>query len=215
MYQWEAALCVLYEHDFDKNEIDRGMHYTDITEVAIKRGYLSSYAENPAQNIGSDLRRKNNIFKSYGNGFYEFSDLENAKKVYERIRKKFPDCFEEPESACNIIPEEVENENDYFEGITRKIMINTFERDPEARKDCIRHYGSKCFICGFDFEEKYGVIGKGYIHVHHIVPLSDIREEYQIDPIKDLRPVCPNCHAIIHTEKPPIDIDRLKSLILK
>ena len=49
-------------------------------------------------------------------------------------------------------------------------------------------------MCGFDLVSRYGELGDGYIHVHHLKELSSLRRSYQVDPIKDLRPVCPNCH---------------------
>jgi 5-methylcytosine-specific restriction protein A len=30
------------------------------------------------------------------------------------------------------------------------------------------------------------------------VPISTIGKEYLLDPVKDLVPVCPNCHAMLH-----------------
>ncbi|HHO0788469.1 HNH endonuclease [Aeromonas allosaccharophila] len=63
-----------------------------------------------------------------------------------------------------------------------------------------------------DFGEKYGELGKGFIHVHHMMPLSEIGEEYVVDPIKDLIPVCPNCHAMLHRRNPPLTIDDLRKL---
>jgi 5-methylcytosine-specific restriction protein A len=60
------------------------------------------------------------------------------------------------------------------------------------------------------FEKVYGAIGKKYIHVHHVIPLSEIRKEYALDPVKDLVPVCPNCHAIIHRTQPPLTVKQLK-----
>lgn len=51
-----------------------------------------------------------------------------------------------------------------------------------------------------NFEKFYGKLGKHFIHVHHIIPLKDINEEYIVNPIKDLIPVCPNCHAMLHTK---------------
>ena len=68
-----------------------------------------------------------------------------------------------------------------------------------------------------DFEEKYGVIGRGFIHVHHIVPISTIRESYQVDPVRDLVPVCPNCHAMLHRGHNGITltIDELKTILHK
>jgi len=87
-----------------------------------------------------------------------------------------------------------------FEGAVRQVTVNAYERSIGARAACIAHYGAKCQVCGFDFdfEEAYGEIGRGYIHVHHRVPLSEIGQEYQVDPVRDLIPVCPNCHAMLH-----------------
>ncbi|MBU1405163.1 MAG: HNH endonuclease [Proteobacteria bacterium] len=91
-----------------------------------------------------------------------------------------------------------------FEGAKKSIIVNVYERDPSARKACINHWGAKCIVCGFDFESAYGEIGKGFIHVHHLVPLSSIGKRYKIDPIKELRPICPNCHSMIHRERKKI-----------
>ena len=100
-----------------------------------------------------------------------------------------------------------------LEGAKREIVVNAYERNPQARSTCISHYGTKCYICGFDFEKVYGRLGKDFIHVHHLVPISSIGKEYEIDPIKDLRPVCPNCHAMLHRENPPLSIEELKKII--
>tara|TARA_R110002050_G_scaffold54303_4_gene122942 strand:- start:29513 stop:29710 length:198 start_codon:yes stop_codon:yes gene_type:complete len=61
----------------------------------------------------------------------------------------------------------------------------------------------------------YGEIGKGFIHVHHLTPISEIGKKYQIDPINDLRPVCPNCHSMLHRRNPPISVNELKEIIKK
>ncbi len=68
-------------------------------------------------------------------------------------------------------------------------------------------------ICSFDFEKIYGEVGKDVIHVHHLKPLSTIGEEYKVDPIDDLCPVCPNCHLIIHRRNPPYSIDEITIMI--
>ncbi|HEU5209888.1 MAG TPA: HNH endonuclease, partial [Longimicrobiales bacterium] len=75
---------------------------------------------------------------------------------------------------------------------------------------CVAYYGAMCRVCGFSFEDVYGYLGVGFIHVHHTRPLSTIREEYRIDPIRDLVPVCPNCHAMLHRTDPPLEIDELR-----
>ena len=113
-----------------------------------------------------------------------------------------------------VYPDEIEVDN-LFEGLKIQITVNAYERNSKARQECIKHYGTKCFICHFNFEKTYGEIGKNFIHVHHVKPLSEINEEYKVNPIQDLRPVCPNCHAMIHKRKPAYNIEEIKSLLVK
>lgn len=111
------------------------------------------------------------------------------------------------------IPEEVSNPERFVEGAAKTISVNAYERNSKARSACIKHYGAVCAICDFNFETAYGAIGKGFIHVHHIVPLGEIRREYELDPIRDLIPVCPNCHAIIHLTQPAMSIEELRNCL--
>lgn len=108
------------------------------------------------------------------------------------------------------IAEEVDTNEVLIEGASKTISVNVFERNPVARAKCLAHYGYKCIVCSFDFEEFYGSIGQSFIHVHHIVPLSETSGEYELDPIKDLVPVCPNCHAMIHRTRPILTIAQIK-----
>lgn len=101
------------------------------------------------------------------------------------------------------------------EGAKARVEVNRYERSYLNRAACTEALGTKCTVCGFDFGEHYGEIGRGYIHVHHIVPVSQIGEDYIIDPKKDLVPVCPNCHAMLHQKDPPYSVEELKRLIHK
>lgn len=101
----------------------------------------------------------------------------------------------------------------YREGAVQSTNLNRYERNIQARRKCIKYYGCRCFICGFDFAATYGNLGAGFIHVHHLKALSEIRREYVANPIADLRPVCPNCHAMIHSGPEMLTIEALKSLI--
>ena len=111
-----------------------------------------------------------------------------------------------------LYPDEV-NEQKYVEGSVHPVAVNRYERDPKARSKCIQHYGALCQVCDFDFGKTYGPLGDGFIHVHHIVPVSEIGTEYEVHPIEDLRPVCPNCHAMLHKRTPPLSIKQLRHLI--
>lgn len=110
-------------------------------------------------------------------------------------------------------PDEVSGTATYVEGAVKQVFVNAFERSAKAVADCKAYYGTSCIICGFDFGKVYGEIGRGYIHVHHLVQLADIAKDYKVDPIKDLRPVCPNCHSMLHQRRPPLSIDDLKRII--
>lgn len=103
----------------------------------------------------------------------------------------------------------------YYEGASRLISVNAYERDSRARRACIEYYGTGCSVCGFDFAERYGELGRGFIHVHHLVPLSEICKSYVVDPIKDLRPVCPNCHEMLHRGADVFTIEDLQQAMRK
>ena len=111
-------------------------------------------------------------------------------------------------------PEELDDNQAYEDGAIARVIVNRYERDPQARERCIAHHGSACMVCGFDFGRVYGDLAIGFIHVHHLRPLGLVRESHTIDPVVDLRPVCPNCHAVIHLRRDrPFDLDEMKALL--
>jgi 5-methylcytosine-specific restriction enzyme A len=112
--------------------------------------------------------------------------------------------------------EEIEWDEQRTEGKVISYYGKRYERDPVNRKRAIEIHGLSCVVCGFNFEEVYGEMGKDFIEVHHIKPLSSLDEEIIIDPAKDLVPVCSNCHKMIHRRKDNIlNIEELRSLIIK
>lgn len=127
-----------------------------------------------------------------------------SDRFHWKMRPEVAEALEElgwvtPNSAVvKIFPDEVKKTEIFREGAVRQILVNAYERSPQARQQCIAQHGESCFVCHFNFGEVFGELGKGFIHVHHLLPLSEIAEEYDVDPVKDLRPICPNCHAMIH-----------------
>jgi len=135
-------------------------------------------------------------------------------KILDKISIEIVSCKSQKTGAqVTIIPEEIDSSEQYFEGASKTISVNIYERNSDARTKCIEKYGYKCVVCSFDFEKFYGSIGKKYIHVHHIIPLAEIKKEYQLDPLKDLVPLCPNCHAMIHRTQPTLTIQQLKEYL--
>lgn len=99
------------------------------------------------------------------------------------------------------------------EGAKLLVEVNRYERSPANRAACIDHYGHSCQCCGFDFAGAYGDVGAGYIEVHHRTPVSQIGTNYIVDPVKDLVPLCGNCHAMVHRMDPPLDVEALSRLV--
>ena len=137
----------------------------------------------------------------------------NSKRLDTEIKEKAKRLLNKDKITI-IYPDDIEDKN-LFEGSKKQIMVNAYERSSKARKECIEEYGYKCTICKFDFETTYGEIGKNFIHVHHLKPLSEIDGKYKINPIIDLRPVCPNCHVMLHKRKPAYSIEEIKKLVDK
>jgi hypothetical protein len=98
----------------------------------------------------------------------------------------------------------------YVEGAVRQTDLSVYERNPAARAACIAHWGDRCAACSVSFLERYGDIGRGFIHVHHVVTVASTSGRYTIDPVRDLIPVCPNCHAMLHRNDPPFTVDDLR-----
>ncbi len=113
----------------------------------------------------------------------------------------------------NNYPDEIKKSERYREGIKKRIFVNSYERDNSARKKCLEIRGLNCEVCHINFEKLYGSIGIGFIHVHHLKPLSEIGSNYSVDPKTDLVPVCPNCHAMLHRNKQVLTIEELKKYL--
>ena len=110
---------------------------------------------------------------------------------------------------------QVSNAKERLEG--RKIVVSSVrvERNDKNRKACIEHHGLTCSACGFNFEETYGDLGRGFIEVHHIVPLSKFLEEKPVDPANELAPLCSNCHRMIHRQRDHVlMVEDLKKIMI-
>lgn len=126
---------------------------------------------------------------------YSLFDVLQIKR-YEQTNGNIEKQIKEPIAQVEHI-----DDDQYTEGGLKEVILSIHERNPVARKKCIEYYGARCFICKMQFEERYGSLFAGLIHVHHRTPLQFQNEEYEVDPILDLIPVCPNCHMVLHSKK--------------
>lgn len=118
-----------------------------------------------------------------------------------------------PGTLVELLPDELDAAIPMREGARYQVLVNAYERNLEARRQCIAAHGTDCCICGFSFGAVYGEVAEGYIHVHHVKPLSEVGGEYVVDPVEDLRPVCPNCHAVLHLGGRCRTIDEARRLL--
>jgi predicted HNH restriction endonuclease len=84
------------------------------------------------------------------------------------------------------------------EGAKKQVFSTRYERDPKLRAEALKHHGTTCLACGFDFAKFYGEHGAGFIHVHHTTPLATLGGETTVSPKTDLIPLCANCHSMVH-----------------
>jgi len=219
----KSAMSVIKDNQKENIYIDYFLFLCDIYEEDVgfylpDRFYLIPACFILSDNIFPNLKR------SRKDGSYKIIIVENP---YPYVHK---DNSEEDISAYKVtmdnlterirellcdspLPEEIVDLEKYPEGAKLQIAINRYERSAKARRMCIEHYGTKCAVCDFNFSDKYGEIGTDLIYVHHIIPLSEIGNDYSVDPIKDLRPICPDCHAVIHKNKLPYTIEEVKRFI--
>ena len=139
-----------------------------------------------------------------------------GKKTLKDLRGITPYCrpaidaLPLPFSFAAELPDKYDTPN----GVAQRVVVNRYERDPKARQACIDAHGTTCRVCGFDFESHYGELGRGFIHVHHIVPISEVGSDEDVDPVRDLVPVCPNCHAMLHRPTDGVlSVDSLRRLL--
>ena len=130
-------------------------------------------------------------------------DIENKNELSNALL----DCLEK----YNIVSNLLKNFSG-LEGVDKRFFVKKYERSQILRRRAIEIHGLSCYVCGFNFELIYGEIGKGFIHIHHLEKISS-KGEGLVDPIEDLVPVCPNCHAMLHSNDPPITPEELKEIL--
>lgn len=168
--------------------------------------YLTYKLELASESLNDNLKEEYLVKHGFNGGRSLQTPMYNNPELFEYITPFFL-------GHDDYDYDEISNPEIVYEGAKKEIIVNRYERSHEAREKCIATHGCKCAVCGIDFERVYGEMGRGFIHVHHIVPLSSIGKEYELNPVKDLVPVCPNCHAMLHRKDPPYKIEELKNIM--
>ena len=147
--------------------------------------------------------------------FEEFSsDYTRLHQIASEIRKVSdnPDLSSE---VSKIETDDMTETDSVIEGQVLYKLHKVRERDrkiveAKKKKVLIDTGELKCEACDFDFNDKYGAMGKGYIECHHLIPLAN----YQVNKetrLEDLALLCSNCHRMIHKNLNVTTINEFKS----
>lgn len=155
-----------------------------------------------------DYLNKGNL--SHQNWTPQASGISIKQEVVDELEKEWFSFLNAQYRVYNAASEAAEAKKIFVEGAATRVVQTRYERNLHARNVCLQHYGYSCSVCNFNFENFYGSLGYKFIHVHHLMQVAAIKQEYEVNPVRDLRPVCPNCHAMLHKQNPPITIEALK-----
>lgn len=108
------------------------------------------------------------------------------------------------------------------EGKARVTESVVKQRSRKLRQAALEHYTQPdghipCAVCGFDFWTEYGDLGRDYIQLHHEEPVYQYSDDgfhtYLADAIGKMKPVCANCHCMLHRRRgTPLTIAALEAL---
>lgn len=213
-----AIFQTIYSFDGHKayaSQVGTLLGYKGKSPHAPLNSEISLYAKRIAKRYDIEFTKRNSQKYKFWDLF--FNGWDEGRYFIWEIKHPLVEALKETQlTEEQLHPEEIKIEGStghFSEGLKKSIIVNTYERNSRARYSCIKRWGTKCIACGFDFESIYGTLGKGYIHVHHLVPISKIGKSYEVDPVNDLRPICPNCHAMVHMSNPPLSISELQEII--
>lgn len=188
-----------------------------LKKVQSRNGYYIP-DKDPSEKLLSVVSKLNTaVIKHIGSQNYKLAQRSRKKYEPEVIRFLHLELTQPiPEPGVDLeLPEEISEIEALYEGTRKQILVNAYERSRVARDKCLEYYDKRCVVCDQYMSEIYGTVAEELIHVHHCKPLSEIQEGYEVDPIKHLRPVCPNCHAVIHLRKPPYTIEEVRCFLRK
>lgn len=209
------TMYVFENHAAASSQIGRTLGYSGKTPQIRVNSEIGRYGKRISKvyDLTLSIRESNQQVK-YWDIFFNGWDAPSGLFIWQ-LKAELIEALEELEFVgIAQIPEEILADEILTEGIKKTIIVNRYERNSKARRECIEYWKAICSVCAFDFYKTYGELGKGFIEVHHIIPISTIGQSYKIDPINDLRPVCPNCHAMLHrNRKNVLTIAALKSIV--
>lgn len=136
----------------------------------------------------------------------------NDQAVINTLKKLLPKPSQSPPPPSTLYDPDLP----FFatEGSQKLVSHLTRERDKKIvdlkKQTTLATKGHlSCEVCNFNFARTYGHLGDNFCEVHHLVPLSSLKDETVATALDDLAIVCSNCHRIIHRSTPPLTLQDL------
>jgi len=210
-----SALCVAPRNELSAGQIARLL---GLTHHAALNGAIVRLAKALTKAVGVDAPKRADGTSRWWHVVAEGRYSDNGTRFFWVLRPALRDaalavgiCRSDDGAFADALEP---TKAPLLEGAVKVVQVNAYERNPVARRRCIEHHGAVCSVCGLDFATVYGAIAQGVIHVHHLKPISECGgEDYEVDPVTELRPVCPNCHVVLHRRQPPYGIDELRGML--
>jgi hypothetical protein len=185
----EGRDILTFEHSLKNARDAFDSHFTETQRKGWKDGKGL-----PNKLSGASL----NVFKKF-NALKETEVWQRISDFADKDSKNYEVVFE------NLLAVEESEKGESTvktEGGIKVYISSKVERNPSLRNDAFNIHGYDCMVCGFNFEEKYGIWGKDWAEVHHLKPIAERKDRKTItNPKTDLVVLCANCHRMIHRKK--------------
>lgn len=206
---WKVAAAIMLNEAYP-------IHYLALTQKVIETRLtaLGINGKTPEATLNKFLNNLPDTFERVDSGIFRLKKNYNLEQSIHQIAEELKNVSFSSSSDFEI--RLINEENDYSEGSKRKRLSSYYERNPKLREQAIRIHGTKCMVksCRFDFYKTYGELGKDFIEVHHLIPISSFNQNHFVNPELDLVVVCPNCHRMLHRKgNNPISLAELEKLM--
>ncbi len=164
----------------------------------------------------SGLTRGNRLEEEVWNEFHD--DASRHRRVADAIRKALSETIALGTTTAEGGEFDLPGEEEAIEGRLLTVQHHRRERSRNivlAKKAAATKVGRRleCEVCGFDFRERYGVRGEGFIECHHIKPVADLGDGTPTR-LSDLALLCANCHRMVHARRPWLTVEQLRASLL-
>lgn len=197
---------------YEDRRLSPDPHYFGIAEIgevspdltSTKRDYFANIVGFQMFNRAVGIRHNDELLEQIPPNRESNYWRDGVREIDEEIYDKIVNLSELSETDANLHLNDNDQGSDEAltstEGAKKSRYTTVYERDQRLRRMAIKIHGLSCVACGFNFERHYGEWGKGFVHVHHIKPVSETGETV-VNPKTDLTVLCANCHSMVHRKK--------------